>query len=33
LEEMFLKHEFSTFTLKEQEFEVKPWMIYRRAFP
>lgn len=28
LEEMFLKHEFSTFTLKEQEFEeVKPWMI------
>lgn len=24
LEEMFLKHEFSTFTLKEQEFEVKP---------
>lgn len=27
LEEMFLKHEFSTFTLKEQEFEeVKPWM-------
>ena len=27
LEEMFLKHEFSTFTLKEQEFEVNPWMI------
>lgn len=28
LEEMFLKHEFSTFTLNEQEFEeVKPKMI------
>lgn len=27
LEEMFLKHEFSTFTLNEQAFEeVKPWI-------
>lgn len=30
LEEMFLKHEFSTFTLSEKAFdEVKPWMINR----
>lgn len=29
LEEMFLKHEFSTFTLQEQEFEkVQPWIVY-----
>lgn len=38
LEEMFLKHEFSTFTLNEQAFEeVKPWMTNwfytRRTFP
>jgi hypothetical protein len=27
LEEMFLKHEFATFTLKENEFnETKPWI-------